>query len=762
MKKYLKRSLALLLACGMIFSESLPTYGAVLVDKGSALAGTEGRELLAEELLNEEPAAEELTDEETIEESPAAEDSAVYEALSEEAAAPSEEEGKFYGRVDEGQEEAQISENAEDEESLSEELPAKYDLRDWGYSTSVKDQDPWGTCWTFGTLASAESNAIKNGIAKSDVDYAERHLAYYVYNNYYEEDGKRKGINDPLGNTEGDYAVYEYESKNPYNAGGSETKALFYILGWRGPADESKFPYSDKADPAISMENIYNNSMAHLQNFGIINVKKQPLQVKKALMEHGVLAISYYDDDDSYGDNGAYYCTNGSISRNHTVALIGWDDNYTFGKNKKGEQPKNKGAWIVKNSWGTTASCLDKGYMYISYEDATFVNAYYQEYEKNDNYDNNYFYSGGTLYKTFDEANTVANIYEIKKGNQVLKACGIGIVDTDVNYELQIYKNPTDPTNPESGEKMLTTPVKGKTTFEGFYTVPLNSPQIFAKGDKVAVVFYLYKGDDIKASEPVKVYVDASDEVNPGEDEVQFYTKEERNQSLYSKKGRNSKGDFEGEWYDLIDKTPFPFTARIHAYTTNTSWAIDYKDIDNLALELSTGESYQIKLAEGSTASFADLEIKSDKDSVATVSADGKISAVGAGEAYITVTDKNDEAKYQFISVNVKTDFKTAKLSFKDGKDSFAYTGKEIEPEVVVTVGDKQLVKDTDYELEYKNNMEAGSLTTTPSRYPCVVVTGKGSYKDAGSKKLAFTIEKKSLTASDVKVEPLYTKIYYS
>ncbi|MCR4923170.1 MAG: hypothetical protein K5931_04100, partial [Lachnospiraceae bacterium] len=47
-------------------------------------------------------------------------------------------------------------------------------------------------------------------------------------------------------------------------------------------------------------------------------------------------------------------------------------------------------------------------------------------------------------------------------------------------------------------------------------------------------------------------------------------------------------------------------------------------------------------------------------------------------------------------------------------------------------------------------------------RYPCVVVTGKGSYKDAGSKKLAFTIEKKSLTASDVKVEPLYTKIYYS
>ena len=29
-------------------------------------------------------------------------------------------------------------------------LPNKYDLRDKGWSTVAKAQDPWGSCWAFG------------------------------------------------------------------------------------------------------------------------------------------------------------------------------------------------------------------------------------------------------------------------------------------------------------------------------------------------------------------------------------------------------------------------------------------------------------------------------------------------------------------------------------------------------------------------------------------------------------------------------------
>ena len=58
-------------------------------------------------------------------------------------------------------------------------LPASYDLRDYNLSTSVKDQDPLGTCWAF-LLATAalESNYLKQtGFAP---DFSEKHLAYFA------------------------------------------------------------------------------------------------------------------------------------------------------------------------------------------------------------------------------------------------------------------------------------------------------------------------------------------------------------------------------------------------------------------------------------------------------------------------------------------------------------------------------------------------------------------------------------------------------
>ncbi|MCR4923680.1 MAG: hypothetical protein K5931_06685, partial [Lachnospiraceae bacterium] len=169
---------------------------------------------------------------------------------------------------------------------------------------------------------------------------------------------------------------------------------------------------------------------------------------------------------------------------------------------------------------------------------------------------------------------------------------------------------------------------------------------------------------------------------------------------------------------------------------------------------LTTGESYQLKLADGSTTALTDLNFKTSEASVATVSSDGKISAVGAGEADIKISDKNDENKYQYVKVNVQTDFSDAKVSFKDGVSSFTYTGKAIEPEVVVTVGDKQLVEDTDYKVSYENNINTGS-------FPVAIVTGIGSYKDSGSKRLSFTIEKKSFDSKDITLELEYTNINY-
>lgn len=45
--------------------------------------------------------------------------------------------------------------------SSSKKLPSYYDLRDEGFVTTIKDQNPFGTCWAFAATASLESNALK-------------------------------------------------------------------------------------------------------------------------------------------------------------------------------------------------------------------------------------------------------------------------------------------------------------------------------------------------------------------------------------------------------------------------------------------------------------------------------------------------------------------------------------------------------------------------------------------------------------------------
>ena len=41
-------------------------------------------------------------------------------------------------------------------------LPEKYDSRDYGYITPVKNQGSYGTCWAHGIIASCEASLIKN------------------------------------------------------------------------------------------------------------------------------------------------------------------------------------------------------------------------------------------------------------------------------------------------------------------------------------------------------------------------------------------------------------------------------------------------------------------------------------------------------------------------------------------------------------------------------------------------------------------------
>ena len=78
-------------------------------------------------------------------------------------------------------------------------------------------------------------------------------------------------------------------------------------------------------------------------------------KIKTAILNYGALAASYYldiDNIDGYYNPETYaQYINESITPQHAVSIIGWDDN--FSKDNFIITPPGDGVWIAKNSWGT-------------------------------------------------------------------------------------------------------------------------------------------------------------------------------------------------------------------------------------------------------------------------------------------------------------------------------------------------------------------------------------------------------------------------
>ena len=372
----------------------------------------------------------------------------------------------------------------------AEAVPKSYSSVDEGYTPAVRNQGNFGNCWTYAAAACVEISMIKNNVAsKEDVDLSEAHMIYYIC----------RPVADPLGGTDVDYtSVMNDTVYDMFQNGGEIGYTAANLLGWMGPVQEEDF-YSyeylyenhnlpTQLEGLNDLEHAYGNRAATVVESVAIPVSNSA-ETKKAIMEYGAVGVSYNSDGANFNSKySAQYAKNGKAA-NHAVVIVGWDDD--FSKDKFKETPEGDGAWLVRNSWGPSHG--ENGYFWLSYYDATLSSggrAY--KAVAADKYDNNYRYDRtgndvGYVNGVEEGSIEAANLFKIQGEQEILKAVQIGIQWKNLNYSIQVYKNPTDAKDPTTGTALLDAPVKGTKALGGNYTIDLGQKILLEKDDVIAV-----------------------------------------------------------------------------------------------------------------------------------------------------------------------------------------------------------------------------------------------------------------------------------
>jgi C1A family cysteine protease len=336
-------------------------------------------------------------------------------------------------------------------------LPATYDLRTTGRVTPVRDQGACGDCWAFATMASAES-ALEPKEAR---DFSENNL---------------KDLNG--------------FGSSPC-AGGNYMMAAAYMARWAGPVNESDDPYL-ATDTNTSPANA--PVQKHVQNILIFAGRTGPLDndiLKNAIMTYGGLAATMYADvsaaSANYKSSTAAYYYSGTQTANHGVTLVGWDDN--FSKSNFAKAPAGNGAFLIKNSWGTSFG--QSGYFWISYYDTVFASGSSTSFEGEEsagNYTNQYSYDplGWTSETGYGSSTAYSATVFTSGSNEVLGAVATYFASNNSTYTIQVYTGVTS--GPTSGTLAWTG--SGTVAIAGYHTLPL-SPVTLTNGQKFSVVVKL-------------------------------------------------------------------------------------------------------------------------------------------------------------------------------------------------------------------------------------------------------------------------------
>ena len=594
-------------------------------------------------------------------------------------------------------------------------VPAAYDLG--ATVPAPRDQNPFGTCWTFGTLAAAETNLLMRGLASpGSLDLSEMHMAYFTYH---------KPV-DPLGGTAGD----TINVGNDYmNVGGNSEIATMMLAGWLGAAPESAAVYPSAAsgqegyaklaavEKTLSADTAYDHNAYILRDAYWVSME-DTAEIKRLIMTKGAASVGYYHEDACLNENTFAYLS-AQTTANHQVSIVGWDDNYSranFGGADGGDAlPRRDGAWLIRNSWGEGWG-LD-GYFWLSYEEPSLDSqAILFDLDEAGRYDYNYQYDGGAAIQYFelDSGSSMANAFTAR-GSEYLAAASFYTYEPNVTYTVDVYTGLASAADPTSGTRVAGARVSGSAQYAGYHTVDLGQPIPLERGQRFSVVVTL-----THASGTVSVPIDGSADYGW----IRFACSAEAGQSFFRE---------QGAWIDVSAR--YEANMRIKALTvgereaefavapvaeqTYTGKAIEPKPVVTFAgATLVEGQDYRLAYAEN----------------------------VDAGKGYVYVWGQGRFSGVKTLAFTIKP--KSLAGAAINPIRAKTFTGAAIAPTPTVRDGDAQLVLGRDYGITYTENVNVGTAKLT--------FTGRGNY--TGSRTTTFTINPRSV--SSLAVAPIRPKTY--
>jgi C1A family cysteine protease len=334
-------------------------------------------------------------------------------------------------------------------------LPGKFDLRTQGKVTPVKDQGQCGSCWAFSTFASMESGLLPF----ETWDFSENNLR----------------------NTHG----YNLASCQ----GGNAMMATGYLARWSGALTEASDPYSAVSKSTTSVTYPNTGAVKHVQEVLFIPGRASALDnenIKRALSEKGAIYSTIRWEESSYHSSTASYYYSGSSRANHAITIVGWDDSYD--RSRFVRTPPGNGAFIVKNSWGS--SWGENGYFYVSYYDSMIGgdNAFFSS-EGSGNYFHIYQYDPlGWVVSYGDNSETgyFANVFTAQSAEN-LAAVSFYTPSPGSKYQVFVYTGVQN--GPLTG--YADTSQSGTISVPGYHTIVLSTPVRLEKGERFSVIVKL-------------------------------------------------------------------------------------------------------------------------------------------------------------------------------------------------------------------------------------------------------------------------------